>query len=126
MRRIGVVVGNVFGDLWDLGSIPRSPHNSMLFFSIHSCAGFQMVSTMCPHRSARHVSIDADPKVKKGSTLYSWSTSTPLNPEGQQALCKWASNSNHTLQSGPKPPLGLQFLFCHLYFICLIFIFPFY
>ena len=123
MRMSGVVVGSVFGDLWDLGSTPRSPHNSLLFFQIHSCADFQVVSTMCSHRSARHVSIGADPKAQKARTPCAWSTVLHSIPRVNVAEDSNGPQMPFTPPSGPVPPWFLHFFFfSFLFYLLIIFI----
>ena len=61
---------------WDLGSIPRSPQNSILFFLACLCAGFQRASYHAPHKSTRHVSIITDPKARDGR---SWCSSVNMH-----------------------------------------------
>ena len=49
MKANGVVASALSKNHWDLGSIPRSTQNSIIFFLTCSRAGFQMVNTMDSH-----------------------------------------------------------------------------
>ena len=92
----GLVVDDVSGNYWDLGSIPRSPKPCSYFFQHVHVQGFQEHSTMQPtHQLA---------KWPQGSIQWSGWKHTMLQvkarpsqfPEVNKGLSKWARNSNKT------------------------------
>ena len=65
------MVGDVLVHYWDLGSIPRSPIISNIFFlNVFLCRSSNNFHHT-PPPSAGQVSMDADLKVQKASTPYS-------------------------------------------------------
>ena len=57
----GVVVGNLVGKPWDLGSIPRSPPFSILFFLLYFHAAFHSGTTIQLNFWACHTSHNINP-----------------------------------------------------------------
>ena len=80
----GAVVGNTPGIHWDLGSIPRFPHNShIIFFNAFLCR-FPNDEHHKPHPRASQVSISTNPRAQKARAPCSGVNSAPLNSNGQR------------------------------------------
>ena len=83
MERATQLVKALEREQWDLGSIPRSPHNShIIFFKAFLCR-FSNDEHHKPHPRASQVSTDADPKAQKARAPCSGVNSAPLNPRSQ-------------------------------------------
>ena len=95
---------------WDLGSIPRSPHSSILFFSMLSCADSKIRCTISLTRPARHVSSVQIQRTKSEEYHVQSQTRSGQSRKVKRGFLM-GQNSAHP-PFGPHPlPLVYSFLF---------------
>ena len=125
--QVGSVVGDLAVNHWDLGSIPRSTQNSMLFCLMCSRAGYQKHSTICPQRSACQVATNSNPMAKDGWTPCSWSMQRADNFQSQQAWklngLEFLNKPSNLAQTPPWVCISFFILFSlfHLLYLFLLF-----
>ena len=116
-RRFGSVVGYVVCIHWDLGSIPRSPHSSILFCQMLSCADSKMRCTisLTSQRSKRPSMQIQGPNMR---TMVLWSQRMRRPPgKVNVAEASMGHNSNNAPSFLAQYPLPLVYSFLFiLYF----------
>ena len=117
-RAIAQMVGTWLGKRWDLGSIPRSPIQLLLFFLTQFHAALHPELHHEPHAWACQVARRSNPVVRR-QRLGCTSVNHPTRDTKSQARpMLMGQNSSNTSLHGPDTPhwFALFFLFSFLFF----------
>ena len=111
------VVGDVAKHYWDLGSIPRSPYNFHIIFSMAFLCSTPRKTHHKPHRSNRPGVIKADPTDKKqGTPGYGVNAGVGYLRKSNELKANGPQFQQRTPIPGPiPPPFGLFFSFHFLF-----------